>query len=288
MPATLAARAVCAGALLALLSGRVVSAALQPAPALQPASGGLPPASKSAKGRDVAPFPAGARPRFLNLVHVRVKPRSSGAYASLEAQIVRAYERAKVKLHWICLQSPKDSNDILYLNLYDSAEGPDRAADIYRQAIEAHPDLVQLQQRLTELTQSSESTLTTRRDDIDRPPSRADFSRMRVLRVTTFQIHPGQEGRFVRAIRTANHKDGAWLVYEANDSSTFLLITLKETPITRADGPPIPRTLRGFKNVDEKPDSRVYAVRPSMSHVPQAFVAANPQLWRPTAAPTLH
>jgi hypothetical protein len=218
-----------------------------------------------------------------------VKPRSSAAYASLEAQIVRAYDRAKVKLHWICLQSSKDSNDILYLNLYDSPEGPDSAAEIYRQAIDSHPDLVSLQQRLTELTQSSESTLTTRRDDIDRPPaSRADFSRMRVLRVTTFQLNPGQEGRFVRAIRTANRKDGSWLVYEANDSSTFLLITLKETPITRADGPPVPRTLGGFKSVDVKPDSRVYAVRPSMSHVPQAFVAANPQLWRPTAASTFH
>jgi len=281
VPATLAARAVCTGALLALVCGRVASAALEPA-------AGAPPVSRSAKGRDPGPPPAGARPRFLNLVRVRVKPRSSGAYASLEAQIVRAYERAKVKLHWICLQSSKDSNDILYLNLYDSPEGPDRAAETYRQAIESHPDLVALQQRLTELTESSESTLTTRRDDIDRPASRADFSRMRVLRVTTFQIHPGQEGRFVRAIRTANPRDGAWLVYEANDSSTFLLITLKETPITRADGPPIPRTLRGFRNVDVKPDSRVYAVRPSMSHVPQAFAAANPQLWRPPAASTLH
>jgi hypothetical protein len=230
----------------------------------------------------------GAHPRILNVVRVRLKPKSSGAYATLESQIVKAYERAKVPLYWICFQSPKDSTDIVYLNLYDSSDGPTRAANTYREAVEQHPDLGPFQRRLSELTLSTTSTLTTRRDDIDRAVSGVDFAAVRALRLNTFEVQAGREGEFVKAIRTANPKDGAWLVYEANDSPTFMLMTLKASSINRRDGPAIPRTLRSFKGVDLKTDSRVYSVRPSMSHVSPAFVTAHPQLWKPTAATATH
>jgi hypothetical protein len=239
--------------------------------------------SVSANAARVAATP-GAHPRILNVVRVRLKPKSSAAYAALESQIVKAYERAKVRMYWICFQSPKDSTDIVYLNLYDSADEPARAAATYREAIEQHPDLQPFQQRLSALTASTTSTLTTRRDDIDRAVSGVDFAAVRSLRLTTFEVRAGREGEFVKAIRTANPKDGAWLVYEANDSPTFMLMTLKASSINRRDGPAIPRTLRSFRGADFKTDSRVYSVRPSMSHVSRAFVTAHPQLWKPAPA----
>jgi hypothetical protein len=116
----------------------------------------------------------------------------------------------------------------------------------------------------------------------------ADFATMRTLRLTTFDVRPGHEGEFIRAIRTATPKDGAWLVYEANDSSTFLLLTLKKGGMNRSDGPAIPRTLRHGKGLYLKSESRVYSVKPAMSHVTQAFVAANPQLWKPPSVSGLH
>jgi hypothetical protein len=226
------------------------------------------------------PPPPGAPPRLLNVVRVRVKPKSAGVYTSLEGQIVRAYDRAKVRLYWICLQSPRDPTDVVYLNLYNSADGPDRAAATYHEAVEPHPDILSLQQRLADVTASSTSTLTTRRDDIDRAVAGADFATLRTLRLTTFQVQPGREGEFIRVTRTASPKDGAWLVYEANNSSTFMLITLKKTPINRRDGPPIPRTLRRAKGLYVASESRVYNVRQAMSHVSPAFMAAHPSLWR--------
>jgi hypothetical protein len=228
--------------------------------------------------------PAGAPPRVLNVTRVRIKAKDPAAYAALESQIVRAFERARARVFWIGLQSPKDAHEILYLNLFASADDLDRATDAYRTSAQSHPDLTQLQQRLADLTASTASTLTTRRDDIDRAATDADFATMRTLRLTTFQVQPGREGEFVKAIRTANPKDGAWLVYEANDSSTFLLITLKKTSLNRSDGPAIPRTLRHGKALYLKSDSRVYSVKPAMSHVTQAFVALNPQFWRPGSA----
>jgi hypothetical protein len=230
----------------------------------------------------------GAPPHVLNITQVRVKQKDSGTYAAVEAQVVRAFERARARVYWIGLQSSKDSHDVLYLNLFSATEDVSRATEAYRSAATAHPDLGQLQQRLTALTASTNTTLMTRRDDIDRAPMEADFATMRTLRLTTFQVQPGREGEFIKAVRTANPKDGSWVVYEANESSTFVLVTLKKGALNRKDGPAIPRTLRHGKALYLKSDSRVYSVKPAMSHVTQAFVAANPQLWRPAAVSGLH
>jgi hypothetical protein len=74
-------------------------------------------------------------------------------------------------------------------------------------------------------------------------------------------------------------------VYEANDTSTFALITpMRASKSGRRDGPAIPRKLRRFKGVYTRADTRIYTVRPSMSHVSQTFAAANPQFWRTVAA----
>ena len=240
-------------------------------------------APASAAPRGASP---GAPPRVLNIVLTKLKPRSAGPYATLEAQIVRSYERAKAKVYWICLQSPKDANDVLYLNLHESSEAADQMTASYEELVKHHPELLPLQERLRALTRSTMSTLTTRRDDVDRPVPGVDFATMRNLRVTTVQVRPGREGDFVKAVRTANPKEGTWLVYEANDASTFFLVTLKRTRINREDGPPIPRSLRRYKGVYLKTETRTYAVRPMMSHVSQAFAAANPQLWK--AAPAGH
>jgi hypothetical protein len=226
----------------------------------------------------------GAPPRVLNIVRVKVKPKVAGAYSALEGQIVRAYDRAKAPIYWICLQGPRDASDVLYLNLHDSVDAADRMTAAYRDVIKLHPELTALQQRLTDLTASTASTLTARRDDVDRALAGVDFATMRGLRLTVFQVKPGREGDFLKAIRTTSVKEGSWLVYEATDSSTYALMTLRRAGTKRRDNTSVPRALRRFASVYTKTETRTYDVRPAMSHVSQAFVAANPQLWRLSAA----
>src|SRR5213594_1035390 len=72
----------------------------------------------------------GAPPKFLNIVRQTLKRGAAPAYLDLEATIVRAYDRAKVPLYWLCLQAPKTPPEILYLNLFDTPDGLDRAAVI--------------------------------------------------------------------------------------------------------------------------------------------------------------
>jgi hypothetical protein len=226
-----------------------------------------------------APAP-GAPPRTLNIVHVRLKPGSAAAYEALESSTVRAWQRARIRVYWLALQSRKDAKDVLYLNLLQTPQDVDRATAAFNEATKQHPELVKLQQRLTDLTSGSTSTLTTHRDEVEHTPVGVDFSVMRMLELTTFQVKPGREGDFMTAIRTANAKDAPWLVYEANDAPVFVLLTLKRSTSERLESPAIPRTLRRFRGAYTKADTRVYAVRPAMSHVSRAFAAANPQFWR--------
>jgi hypothetical protein len=226
----------------------------------------------------------GTPPRVLNIVRVKVKPKVAGAYNALEGQIVRAYDRAKARIYWICLQGPRDASDVLYLNLYESVDAANRTTATYNDTIKQHPELTALQQRLTDLTASTTSTLTSRRDDVDRALAGVDFATMRALRLTVFQVKPGREGDFLKAIRTTSAKEGSWLVYEATDSSTYALMTLRRAGAKRRDNTSLPRALRRFAGVYTKTETRTYEVRPAMSHVSQAFIAANPQLWRLSAA----
>lgn len=207
-------------------------------------------------------------PKVLNIVRVKVKPRMAGSYAALEAQIVRAYERAKARIHWICLQSDRDATDVLYVNLADSQASWNATTAAYQTLTRQHPEVLDLQSRLARMTVSSTSVLTLRRDDVDRAAPGVDFRTMRTLRLTTVDVTPGREGAFLDAVRTAPASDGAWMIYEAADSSTYAMITLSKVKLTRKDGRTLPRSLRRSKGVLAKVDSRVYTVRPAMSHPP--------------------
>ena len=224
----------------------------------------LPSAAATAKqtGQPAAP------PRLLNIVRVKLKPKTAATYASLENQIVRAYDRAKAKVYWICYQSPKDPTDVLYVNLADSPEAWDRTTATYTETMKRHPNILDLQQKLEALTASTTSTLSTRRDDVDRVSADVDFGTARSLRLTTVDVHPGREGDFLDAVRTAPTTSGSWIVYEANQGSTYSLMTLSRAARARAGAPSLPRSLRRTTKVLKKIDTKIYVVRPALSRRP--------------------
>src|SRR2546426_10241264 len=63
---------------------------------------------------------AGAPPRFLNFVHVQLKPGSASAYASLEAAIARGYNGTQGDVHSLILQGITAPSEVLYLNFFNS------------------------------------------------------------------------------------------------------------------------------------------------------------------------
>ncbi|HEV3139846.1 MAG TPA: hypothetical protein VGY57_04995, partial [Vicinamibacterales bacterium] len=235
-------------------------------------------AAAAAAAKD--PKRPGTPPPVLNVVHHKLKRGAPVNYQALEANIVSAYERGKVqRFYWMTFQSTKDARDILYLNLANTAEEFNGLADAWAGVSTAHPELPRMQQRLAKLIESQTSTLTRRRDDVEYARTDVDFSTMRALLLTTFHVKAGHEGRFVEAVRRASGSHAPWVLYEANEESTFVLVTPLKSRAEAARAAPVPRAVRELRGVFKDLETRVYVLMPAMSRLPDAFrrASASPQ-----------
>ena len=210
-------------------------------------------------------------PAVLNVVRHKLKPGTTHSYEALEASIVAAYEQAKVPLFWVMLQSRTDPTDIVYLNVADSIDEWASLPARYRKAAAVHTELDKMSARLATFIERSVSTLTTRRDEIPFGRLGADLQNMRGLRLTVFDLKPGHEGRFVNAARTAAGSGASWLLYEATDAPTFMLVAPLKSTSRVKKMPAVPHRLQGIDNGLLPTADGVYAVRPQMSHPPKAW-----------------
>ena len=212
-----------------------------------------------------------APPKILNVVRQKLKPGTARSYQALETAIVAAYEQARVPVFWIMLQSRTDATDIVYLNVADSMADWEAMGARYRKAAAAHPELDKMSARLATFIERSTSTLTTRRDEIPFSPTGVDLQNMRALRLTVFEVTAGHEGRFVSAARAAANRGAPWLLYEANDAPTFMLVAPLRSASRLKKVSGIPRRLRELKDSRSPTDDDVYALRPQMSHPPKGW-----------------
>lgn len=212
-------------------------------------------------------------PPALNVVHHRLKRGAAAGYQALEASIVAAYERARAPLYWTAFQSTRDPRDVLYLNAFETPEDLARAGDAYRALEPSHPELARLTARLQAMIETQSSLLTTHHEEIAYTRPDVDFATMRALMLVTFRVRPGHEGQFVDAVRTAAGGGAPWLVYEAKDESTFVLLSPLRSRAEARRAVPIPRAIREVRRAYRRADVEVYALSPAMSRVPVAAPA---------------
>ncbi|HYM22070.1 MAG TPA: hypothetical protein VEU08_02640 [Vicinamibacterales bacterium] len=239
-------------------------------------------AASPAAASDVPSKRPGAPTAVVNVVHHKLKRGTSSAYQTLEANIVAAYERAKVpRVFWLTFQSTKDPRDLVYLNLANSTEEFQSLKDAWPGVAAAHPELPRLQERLAKLIETQASLLTTRRDDIEYGRTDVDFASMKALLLTTIHVKAGHEGRFVEAVRRASTGHAPWVLYEANDEPTFVLLAPLRSRAEAKRAAPVPRAVRALKGVFRDMDTRLYALAPAMSRLPADFAHSRS---RPAAA----
>jgi len=212
--------------------------------------------------------PTPTPPKILNVVRQQLKRGAVRTYESIEASIVKAYEHAHVPISWTCLQSKTDASDILYLNTAESLDEWTEKVARLTQALAAHPELGKLTDRLQTLGGSPPtSTLTTRREDLAYDRTDVDLRTMKALRLTVFEVTAGHEGQFVRAMRMGGGRTSPWLLYEANEGSTFFLVAPLRSASEAKKGPALPHRLQDLKSVYTVTASTVYLMRPAMSHL---------------------
>jgi hypothetical protein len=250
---------------------------------------------------------AGAPPRFLNFVHVQLKPGRAGAYASLESAIVRGYNGAHAEVYWLCMQGITGPPQVLYLNFFNSFEEYESLFAKYAAVMGAHPELLQMQDRHLQENEASDKTvIAVRRDDIGYRAGAIDFSKMRRLRIHEFHVRQGREADFAEAARIVaaayarTLPDASWIVYQVDSGtagSVFLvlipLVSLGELDNVIAasksladaeaeiGGERLPQI--GLEAISST-ENNIYIVAPEMSHMPKEFTDGDPDFWTPQAA----
>lgn len=258
-----------------------------------------------ANSADQAPA---APPKYLNMVHQELKPGRSGAYAELETAIARIYSRENIPVFWVGLESITGPSEVLYLNLFDSSEEMAKAMDALNAALAAHPELMQMQDRLLqENTSNGTSVLGVRRDDMGYRANSIDFSKMHALRLSTVFAHPGYERAFMEtewSLSEASekvHARSAWAVYEVIGGlpePSFVIVTpmqsLEEIDDVIEAGESVKTTEGGAlqQHLQElariafgTSDTRLFAVGPRMSHVSKKFASSDLEFWAPATLP---
>jgi hypothetical protein len=251
----------------------------------------------------------GGPPKYLNMVHQEIKPGRIGAYDELETSISRIYSRENIPVFWVELESLTGPTEALYLNLFDSSEEMAKAMEALNAGLAAHPELVQMQDRLLqENTSSGTTVLGVRRDDMGYRANTIDFSKMRVLRLSTVFAHAGYERAFMEtewSLSEASekvHAQAAWAVYEVVGGlpePSFVIVTpmqslremadLFETneALKKTEGGALAQHLQELARVAYgTSDTRLFSVGQKMSHVSKKF-AAGDEFWAPAtiAAP---
>ena len=247
-------------------------------------------------------------PKFLNMVHQELKPGKSGEYDELETSLVRTYNRENIANFWLELESMAGPSEVLYLNLFESAEEMGKAMDALNAGLAADPKLQQTQDRLLQDdTSSATSVLGVRRDDLGYRANSMDFSKMRILRLTTIFAHPGYERAFAQAewsLSEASEKANAkvaWAVYEVTaglPEPSFVIVSSMQSlggvddalqtnqALEKVDGGTLEEHLQELARVAYgASDTRLFSVRPRASHVSKEFAAGDPNFWSPAAPP---
>jgi hypothetical protein len=252
---------------------------------------------------------AGSPPRYINVVHERLKPGRGAAYDGMLSSIRGGYERFNIQAYWIELRSFTGPDESFALNFFDSFGDAEKMAGSLAAAVAAHPELAGLQDRLLEENISSTTNIIAER--VDAISSRAgtiNFAKMRLLHLTVFKIRPGHEAEFAEAaknIADAYEKvegSPAWVMYAVNAGAAtpcYLMLTAlsslkdedaaaaRRAPAMEAAGPAVQQRLQEIARAAyDSIETNIYIVNPYLSHMPQDFTALDAAFWAAKPSPT--
>ncbi len=231
----------------------------------------------------------GVTPNALLLHRADVFPGKETAYEQTETEIVQGYANAKIPVYWSALQSVTGQPHVLYFDGFDSFADIDKSGTDIAQGLEAHPEIVTLQQKLQDFVSSSRTVLAFRRDDLGYRLNKIDLAKSQYVRVSTLQLRPGYEEEFAEAVRTrarmyeTNDVDTPWMIYQVH--SGYSLPTFLEFQPMNSLGEiddALDRSKKGrhpagetrpgtsqkwMRDADVNIDIEIYRVSQSMSHL---------------------
>ena len=250
----------------------------------------------------------GSPPRYINVVHERLKPGRDAAYDGMLSNIRDDYERFNIPAYWIEMKSITGPNEGFAFNLGESFGDLEKMGAGMAAAVAAHPELAGLQDRLlAENTSSVTNFIAERVDALGSRAATINFAKMRMLQVTVFHIRPGHEAEFAEAAKTiasAYEKvagSPAWVIYAVHSGAPvpchLMLTTLsslkdeddaaaRHVPAMEVAGAATQQRLQEIaRSAYDSIETNIYNVNPLLSHMPRDFTAEDPGYWMPKTTP---
>ena len=245
-------------------------------------------------------------PKVLTIIREFVKPGKAGmVHEKAESAFVQAFARAKWPTHYLAVTSLSGKPRALFLVGYDSFAAWEKD----NQATEKNAALSQALDRAGvadgELLSGVDGGTFAYREDYSlRAP--VDIAHMRYFELSVFHVKPGHDKDWdegMKLVMAAYEKipDIHWACFQAvygAPEGTFLFFTpikslaetdwmlTKNKQFEAAMGEGMKRLRELSAAAIESSETNLFQFAPKMSYVPDEWIKADPDFWKPKAAAT--
>jgi hypothetical protein len=245
-------------------------------------------------------------PKVLQITREYTKPYKGGmAHDKTESAFVQAMTKAKFPAYYVGLTSMSGKSRSLFLTRYaDFAEwekdnklvdkNPALSAELERDSITDG-----------ELLESVDSMVYTYDEDLSYKP-RQDLSHVRYMEISVFHVRPGHRAdwlKLAKLVKAAHDKavtsahwgmfdvaygtqDGEYIALSGDNSMADIDTGYSEEKkfmdALGEDGVKEFRAL--FASAVDSSRSELFSVNPKMSYVPDEWIKADPEFWKPKPA----
>lgn len=246
-------------------------------------------------------------PKVLTIFREYTKPGKSGmAHEKTESMFVQAMKQAKWPTHYLAVESLSGQSRALFLTGYDSfaAWEKDTLATQKDKALAAALDRAAAADG--ELLSETDTAALAFREDYSLRPE-VDIAHMRYFEISRFQVKQGHDkdwDEIVKLVTAAYKKipDAHWATYSAVygfPDTTYIIFnpmkSAEEIDKNFATGKDFEAVMgeEGMKKLAalsaaaiESSQTNLFVFNPRMSYPADEWVKADPEFWKPKAAPT--
>jgi hypothetical protein len=245
-------------------------------------------------------------PKVLTVTREFVKPGKGGAmHDKAESAFVQAFARIKYPTHYLAMNSLSGKPRVLFFTAYDSFAAWEKDANTVNKNAALSGALDHAGVVDGDLLDSVDMGAWAYREEYSLRPN-SDIAHMRYFEISLYRVKPGHHKDWDDALKmvlAAEQKmpDNHWACYEAVygvPQGTYVFITprksadeidknmMQEKDFASAMGE------EGMKKLDElaavaieSSESNLFMFNPKMSYVSDDWVKADPEFWKPKAAP---
>lgn len=258
-----------------------------------------------AAGTPMAAQDQGPGPRkVLYITREEIKPARAAAHERAEAAYGRAFRAAKLPVYYVGLRSVTGPPEAWFLSSYDSFAAWEQENDM----VDSNATLGRQVERADQVDaafRTGQRNVVLELDEALSYRMRASLQDMRYLDVTIMRIRPGHMPTFRDVRKTAKEAhekagiDEHWALYTVRSGMPLGTVMLLSGAMSLKEFDSDPHTQayrealgdQGREKAQQfqregllSVETMTFALAPKMSNVPDSWIKARPDFWKPPAA----